>query len=84
MRRTLMALAVGFFCFVVLALAPSAAAQQASSGAAYQNRCSSCHGAAMTGGTGPSILGYVRYHTDADLRTALMEKHKNITVPEQE
>jgi len=83
MRRTLMALAVGFFCFVVLALVTSAQ-QQTTTGAAYQTRCASCHGTAMAGATGPSILGYVRYHTDADIRAALLEKHKDITVPEQE
>ena len=80
MRRTLMALAVGFFCFVVLSLV-SSAQQPTTSGTAYQNRCASCHGATMTGATGPSILAYVRYHTDADIRAALIEKHKNIAGP---
>ena len=83
MRPALLALTVGFFCFVVLALVPSAQ-QQTPTGAVYQNRCASCHGTAMTGATGPSILGYVRYHTDADIRAALIQKHKSITVPEQE
>src|SRR5581483_6201436 len=27
---------------------------------AYQARCGACHGEAMTGGSGPSILGYIR------------------------
>src|SRR3954466_9760492 len=82
MRRTLMALAVGFFCFVALALVASA--QQQSPGGAYQNRCATCHGPAMIGSKAPTILGYVRYHTDADIIATFVEKHKNITVPERE
>src|SRR5262245_58993478 len=31
---------------------------------AYEARCGACHGATMTGGTGTSILAYIRYHTN--------------------
>jgi alcohol dehydrogenase (cytochrome c) len=35
---------------------------------AFENRCSVCHGAdASGGGRAPSILGFVRYHTDAEI-----------------
>jgi alcohol dehydrogenase (cytochrome c) len=34
---------------------------------AWLAKCSSCHGPAMTGAKGPSILTYVRYHTNADI-----------------
>ena len=51
--------------------APASARPQAAAPAAatpaWRAKCSSCHGAAMTGATGPSILTYVRYHTNADL-----------------
>jgi len=43
------------------------AAAPAPATAAWRTKCSSCHGAAMTGATGPSILTYVRYHTNADI-----------------
>jgi alcohol dehydrogenase (cytochrome c) len=34
----------------------------------FENRCSVCHGAdASGGGRAPSILGFVRYHTDAEI-----------------
>jgi alcohol dehydrogenase (cytochrome c) len=29
----------------------------------------------MTGGSGPSILAYVRYHTDVEIRAAVRERH---------
>jgi alcohol dehydrogenase (cytochrome c) len=41
----------------------------------YEARCAACHGTAMTGASGPSILAYVRYHTDADLTSRLREAH---------
>jgi alcohol dehydrogenase (cytochrome c) len=35
---------------------------------AFENRCSICHGGdANGGGRAPSILGFIRYHTDAEL-----------------
>jgi alcohol dehydrogenase (cytochrome c) len=42
----------------------------------YQNRCGNCHGSSMTGASGPAILGYVRYHTDAEVTSAIRERHK--------
>jgi alcohol dehydrogenase (cytochrome c) len=81
--RRIFALTLGFFCFCVLVLVMNAQ-QPATSTGAYQSRCAGCHGAAMTGGTGPSILGYIRYHTDAEVRAALTEKHRNLTIPDQE
>lgn len=40
----------------------------------YLNLCSSCHGPDMRGGIAPSILGFVRYHTDAELTKVLEDK----------
>jgi alcohol dehydrogenase (cytochrome c) len=64
---------------VVLALFtshPSAQTQPANS-AAYQARCASCHGSAMTGASAPAILTYVRYHTDAEVSAAIRARHGN-------
>jgi alcohol dehydrogenase (cytochrome c) len=33
----------------------------------YEARCGSCHGEEMTGGDGPGIVAYVRYHTDREV-----------------
>jgi hypothetical protein len=41
----------------------------------YDAQCGACHGAAMTGGTGPAILAYVRYHTDAEVTARLKAAH---------
>ena len=66
--------------FLVSLLASVAQAQQVSpadsaNAGAYQNRCAGCHGAAMTGGSGPAILTYVRYHTDAEVLGAIRDRH---------
>jgi alcohol dehydrogenase (cytochrome c) len=72
MRRPLIALVLGTgLAWVVSAQqaqppAPSPS-QATPSTKAFAAQCASCHGAAMTGGTGPSILTYVRYHTNADI-----------------
>src|SRR5262245_22830377 len=42
----------------------------------YQRRCGTCHGSAVTGGSGPAILAYVRYHTDAEVTAAIRERHR--------
>ncbi len=47
----------------------------------YDARCAGCHGAAMTGGTAPAILAYVRYHTDADVAARLKEAHAAAPLP---
>ncbi len=53
------------FLFFVIALA--APAQNL-----FETRCSICHGAdGSGGGRGPSILGFIRYHTDAELMEAI-------------
>lgn len=67
-------------CFVSTLLAPTASAQTPSpvDGSAYLNRCGGCHGAAMTGGSGPAMLTYVRYHTDTEVSAAIRDRHKNI------
>ncbi len=42
----------------------------------------------MTGASGPPILTYTRYHTDAEVRAALRERHRNVvpavSVPDAE
>ncbi len=69
-----------FSAFLALVcFAPAASAQTSSSNvAAYQNRCASCHGATMTGGSAPAILTYIRYHTDSEVTAAIRERHRNI------
>jgi alcohol dehydrogenase (cytochrome c) len=42
---------------------------------AYETRCGACHGATMTGGTGPSILAYIRYHTNVDVTSVIKSGH---------
>jgi alcohol dehydrogenase (cytochrome c) len=65
--------------FALLYLAPAASAQTSSSNTgAYQTRCASCHGATMAGASGPGILTYIRYHTDAEVRAAVRERHRNV------
>ena len=58
---------------LMVALATSAAAQPAANSDrnAYKTQCGSCHGADLNGGTGPSILGFVRFHTDAEITDRL-------------
>src|SRR5262245_1126251 len=45
---------------------------------AYEARCGACHGATMTGGTGPSILAYVRYHTNAEVTSVIRNGHRGM------
>jgi cytochrome c553 len=45
---------------------------------AYTTQCSNCHGAAMTGGTNPGILAYIRYHTDAEATAQIRQKHPSL------
>jgi cytochrome c553 len=45
---------------------------------AYEARCGGCHGETMTGGTagtGPSILAYIRYHTNVEVASAIRNGH---------
>lgn len=67
MRLRLLALLV----FPVFAIV--AAAQQTPSGATtFENHCSLCHGAdGSGGGRAPSVLGFVRYHTDPELTAVI-------------
>src|SRR5260221_1359098 len=55
MRRTL-ASAVGVCVLIVVASVLSAQQQQPPNTPAYSARCTGCHGADMTGASGPSIL----------------------------
>ena len=52
---------------------------------AYAAQCASCHGATMTGGSGPAILAYVRYHTDKEV-TAILQgpQHRSLTLPAEQ
>ena len=74
MRRDCSSLG-GFFAVVALASSASAQTPPAADTAAYQNRCASCHGAAMTGGSATAILTYVRYHTDVEVTAAIRARH---------
>jgi alcohol dehydrogenase (cytochrome c) len=80
MRRWLVVL-VGFFCLIVLSLVGSAQQLPAATGA-YDARCASCHGGAMRGATGPDILAFVRYHTDAEVTAAVRQRHAAMEIPD--
>src|SRR5207249_2165298 len=41
----------------------------------YETRCGACHGPDLAGASGPSILTYVRFHTDAEMTTAIRARH---------
>src|SRR6185295_10362740 len=45
---------------------------------AYEARCGACHGATMTGGTGPSVLAYIRYHTNVEVTWVIKNGHRGI------
>src|ERR1700744_6357938 len=52
----------------------AAAAQTAPSAGStlFENRCSLCHGGdGSGGGRAPSLLGFVRYHTDAEISSLI-------------
>ena len=74
------------FALVFVFLISTMAAQKPSpSVAAYQSRCGNCHGASMSGASGPAILGYVRYHTDGEVTAAIRDRHKpSVQVQEDE
>jgi alcohol dehydrogenase (cytochrome c) len=38
---------------------------------AYETRCGTCHGPTMIGGTAPSILAFIRYHTNVDVASVI-------------
>ena len=65
------------FLQVLLLLTAAVASAQtpSSSTLAFQTRCASCHGAAMTGGSATAILTYVRYHTDVEVTAAIRARH---------
>jgi alcohol dehydrogenase (cytochrome c) len=54
--------------------APAPAAGQAAKPTVYLDHCASCHGPDMRGGLGPSILNFIRYHTDAEGTEVLCNK----------
>src|SRR5437762_10393050 len=81
--RSVCAFFLGASFLVVLAIAPSA--QQARPATpAYDVRCASCHAAAMTGATGPAILAYMRYHTDAEATAQIRLKHPTLQIADME
>ncbi|MEO5739807.1 MAG: PQQ-binding-like beta-propeller repeat protein [Vicinamibacterales bacterium] len=75
----------GVVALVLLASSASAQTLSAADTSPYQSRCASCHGSTMTGGSGPDILTYIRYHTDAEAAAAIRERHRNVpAVPVQD
>jgi alcohol dehydrogenase (cytochrome c) len=84
MRRGLVLLvgvaSTSVFAAVLLGQQPS----QPAPSAAYAARCSTCHGPTMTGATGPEILTYIRYHTDAEATVQIREKHPSLQIPDAE
>src|SRR5262245_60739588 len=65
MQRVLTLGVVITVALLLLTLTPSA--RQAPTAVGYETRCAGCHGADMAGATGPAIVQYVRYHTDAEI-----------------
>jgi len=83
MRRALVTTAGAFIWFAMIW--QSLAAQQTSpAGPTYSSRCASCHGASLAGSSGPAILAFVRYHTDAEVTTAIQQRHAALQVPDGE
>ncbi|HEV3217727.1 MAG TPA: PQQ-binding-like beta-propeller repeat protein [Vicinamibacterales bacterium] len=84
MRRAIVCL-VGLFVFMTLLAAASAQqqAQPAASGA-YAARCANCHGGGMNGASGPAILAYARYHTDAEVSATIRQKHSALQLSDAE
>src|ERR1700761_322296 len=61
-----------FLLISLLFISFTAVSAQEPGAAIFENRCSLCHGGdGSGGGRAPSLLGFVRYHTDAEL-TALI------------
>lgn len=58
--------------YLLLGCAISAIGQQAGS-VSFESRCSLCHGGDGSGGRAPSLLGFVRYHTDAEISSLIHE-----------
>jgi len=52
----------------------------------YPDRCGSCHGNDMKGGSGPSILDYIRYHTDVEVTVVVRSTaaHLDLQLPNDE
>jgi alcohol dehydrogenase (cytochrome c) len=82
--RRLPDLLLGLCCFIAMAMAASAQQAPRPATTAYDGRCASCHGATMTGAGAPAILAYVRYHTDAEVSTAIRQKHATLQMPDAE
>ena len=81
MRFGLAGLAV---CVLLAGLTITPSAQSPALEGVYGAHCGTCHGPGLTGGTGPSILTYIRYHTDPDVAAALAEKHSTLQIPPEE
>jgi alcohol dehydrogenase (cytochrome c) len=62
------------FAFFALGGAMFSLAQQGGGSATFENRCSLCHGSdGSGGGRAPSLVGFVRYHTDAELSSLIQD-----------
>jgi alcohol dehydrogenase (cytochrome c) len=81
MRRVLVCLP-GLFLSTVLVVVSSAQQSPVAVAGAYAARCSTCHGAGMAGASGPSILSYVRYHTDAEISANIRQHHSSLQLTE--
>jgi alcohol dehydrogenase (cytochrome c) len=68
------------------AVAPAATQTKPADVKVYPSLCGKCHGADMKGGTGPSILQYIRYHTDIEVTEVLRDSpaHKGLRIPDDQ
>jgi alcohol dehydrogenase (cytochrome c) len=65
---------------LLLVCAVPAIAQQTAS-ATFENHCSACHGGDGSGGRAPSLLGFVRYHTDAEISSLIHDGRPDKGMP---
>src|ERR1700761_3078509 len=68
-----------FLCFMISGALPGMGQQGSSQ--TFVNHCSACHGGDGTGGRAPSLLGFVRYHTDAEITSLVHEGRPDKGMP---
>src|ERR1700748_341030 len=73
MRRTVMPT-------LLLVCAFPAIAQQTRT-TTFDNHCSACHGGDGSGGRAPSLLGFVRYHTDSEISSLIHDGRPDKGMP---
>src|ERR1700742_3091891 len=60
-----------FLSFFLLMLYATFVKAQQTGSANFESHCSICHGGDGTGSRAPSIVGFIRYHTDAEISSLI-------------